>query len=159
MSTPRELLLARLSTTRAALDEVLEHLEPAQMTWAPKAGMRTIAGQLVEIAATEYQILERLKTGQFVSDDEVRALIGDYENFDRLKEILAEVRASTLAYLGGLSDAELGEAVPILGWHESIGLPETPRVEIFVSVCQHESYHTGQLVSYLWAHGDDPYAW
>ncbi|MGV3616804.1 MAG: DinB family protein [Fimbriimonas sp.] len=159
MSTTRDLILARLSTTRMGLDEVLQHLDPGMMTWAPRKGMRTVAGQLVEIAATEVQILARLRDDQWISDDEVRDRIGAHEDFDRLKEFLAEVRGKTLAYIEGLSHAELDESVPIKGWHESIGLPETPRSEVFASICQHEAYHTGQLVSYLWAHGDNPYEW
>lgn len=159
MSTQRDLVLARLSHTRDALDEVLAHVAPDQMTWAPKEGMRTVAGQLVEIAATELQILARLTEGRNVSDDDVRAQIGAYEDFETLKAFLVEVRNQTLAYLASISDDQLAEPVAIQGWHESIGLPKTPRAEIFISVCQHEGYHTGQLVTYLWAKGDNPYAW
>jgi uncharacterized damage-inducible protein DinB len=159
MSTPRELVIARLAWTRKGLDEVLGRLSPDLMNWAPGAGMRSISGQLVEIVGSELQVVARLKDGHFVTGDQVREMIGAYEDLDRLKDFLVETRADTLAYLATLSDAELAEAVPIRGWHESIGLPETPRNEIFVGVCQHEAYHVGQLVSYLWARGDDPYKW
>lgn len=159
MSTQRDLVLARLGHTRAALDEVLAHLSPDSMTWAPREGMRTMAGQLVEIAATEIQILARLIEGRSPSDDEVRGQIGAYEDLDILRDFLAKVRRETLAYLCTLSDDQLAESVDIRGWHESIGLARTPRAEIFISVAQHESYHTGQLVTYLWAKGDDPYEW
>lgn len=159
MSTQRDLVLARISHTRAALNEVIDHLTQDMMSWAPRSGMRTVAGQLVEIAATELQILARLNEGRFVSDDEVRDQIGAHEDFETLKAFLSQVRSATVATIAGLTDEELAEAVDIQGWHESIGLPRTPRTEIFISVAQHESYHTGQLVSYLWAKGDDPYAW
>lgn len=159
MPTPRDLLLARLATTRTALDEVVAHLTPEVMTGSPRDGMRTVAGQLVEIAATEVQILARVKEQPVPSDDEVRARIGAYEDLATLRAFLRIVRNETLGYLDSLSDAQLAASVDIKGWHESIGRPEMPRHEIFVSVCQHEAYHTGQLVSYLWAAGDNPYDW
>jgi len=153
------MVLLRLAETRKELNDVVNHLEPSLMTWAPREGMRTIAGQLIEIAGSELQVVEWLQNACMVSDEEVLARIETTEDLDRLKEFLAEVRAQSLAYLEGLSDAELAEAVPIPRWHESLGLPTVPRGEIFIGVCQHESYHMGQLVSYLWARGDDPYEW
>src|ERR1700722_5039658 len=107
MSTLHELVLAQLSWTRRGLDEVFGRLSQGMMTWAPRSGMRTVAGQLVEIAGTELQVVARLKDGRFVSDDQVREVIGAHEDLGRLKEFLAETRADTLAYLANLSDAEL----------------------------------------------------
>jgi len=159
MSTQRERVIARLNSVRADLDEVLRHLNPSLMPWAPSAGMRTVAGQLVEIAGSEYQLLMRVAHNEVITDGDIRDEIGTYEDFETLRKYLDDVRRQTLEYIGSLSDEALEEEVSIPGWHESIGLPSLPRIEFFIGVASHEAYHVGQLVSYLWARGDNPYEW
>ena len=34
-----------------------------------------------------------------------------------------------------------------------------PISEVLRSIATHESYHTGQLITYLWMRGDNPYEW
>ena len=159
MPTTSELIEARLAFTRKGLDEAIGRLNQEMMSWAPATGMRTIAGQLVEIAGSEIQIVAIMQGGDFISDEEVRARIGDVDDLGRLVEYLPTVREGTLAYLHSLSERQLEAEVACPGWHESLGLPITPRSEIFRGIAQHEAYHTGQLVSYLWARGDNPYKW
>ncbi|MEX2242250.1 MAG: DinB family protein [Fimbriimonadaceae bacterium] len=85
---------------------------------------------------------------------------GDTDSLAGLKEVLRTVRAGTLEFLGSLSEEELATPAPFPErWFESLRLPSVPLSEAFRSIAQHEWYHTGQLVSYLWARGDDPYKW
>ena len=79
---------------------------------------------------------------------------------DGLIDQLNATRNQTLTYLDSLAEADLSE--PILvpqHWFESLGLGIVPRREMITSIALHEWYHTAQLVSYLWARGDDPYSW
>ncbi|MDE2127696.1 MAG: DinB family protein [Armatimonadetes bacterium] len=156
----RALLQARLTHTRAALLEAFARVPEEMLGWAPVPGMRTTGGQIAEIVGTELQALARLECRPDVSWDEANRRIGDTTSHNSLSVALATGRAETLAYLESLSEADLAEPVSnFAGWHESVGLAEVPRSEIFRSIAQHEAYHTGQLISYLWARADDPYTW
>ncbi len=159
MRTTRELVEARLIFVRNELLEVLKRLDPSMTTWAPAEGMRTIGGQIFEIAASELQVVLVLKEGRFISDEDVSERVGGKEDLPRLLDFLDKVRQETLTYLQGLSDEDLDVEITLPGWHEAIGLPSVPRSEVFRGIAQHEGYHTGQLVSYLWARGDNPYKW
>ena len=150
---------ARLAFVRKDLMKLFGHLHEDLLSWAPSPGMRTVSGQLIEIAGSELQTIAMMREGRWVSDDEVKRLIGDTSDRSNLLVFLESVRNDTLAYLAGLSDEALVSEVELKGWHESIGLPSVPRGEALRGIAQHEYYHLGQLVSYLWARGNDPYSW
>ncbi len=59
-NTRHALLKARLALVRRDLDPIVTRLTPDLLTWAPAAGMRTISGQIVEIVATEMQLIALL---------------------------------------------------------------------------------------------------
>jgi uncharacterized damage-inducible protein DinB len=158
--TQRTLVKARLTNVRRWLDSALRRVTPELMEWAPAEGMRTVAGQLVEIIAVETPLVPRLKEGRQLSDPEVDAIIGDQHSLENLRRALIDVRQGTLAYLDSLSDDELCEEIPSgEAWFGTLWLPTMPRAEHFLNIAEHEFYHTGQLISYLWCHGDDPYKW
>jgi len=161
MENTRHLLLkARLSLVRRDLKPIVNRLTPDLMEWAPAKGMRTIAGQIVEIVATEMQLVTLLKEGRSISDAEAQEIIGDCKDLDNLRRALMDVRQQTFAYLDSLSAADLAEEIPFEGgWFASLMLPTVPRAEIFLNIADHEWYHVGQLTSYLWARGDNPYEW
>ncbi len=161
MANNRHLLLkARLALVRRDLDPIMERLTPDLLQWAPTNKMRTVAGQIVEIIATEIQLIALLKEDRSISDPEAEAIIGDCGNLDNLRSALIESRQQTLAYLDRLSEEDLAEEIAFEGgWFASLMLPTVPRAEIFVNLADHEWYHVGQLTSYLWARGDNPYHW
>lgn len=154
------LLQARLLLVRRDLEEIVDRLTPDLMAWAPAQGMRTISGQLVEIIATEMQLIALLKDGERISDPAAQEIIGDCGNLDNLRRALIDTRQRTLDYLDSLSETDLAEEVPFDGgWLASLTLSTVPRAEIFVNIADHEWYHVGQLTSYLWSRGDNPYSW
>ena len=75
--TRHQLVGARLQTARHDMGQILPRITPDMLDWAPAPGMRTIAGQLMEIAATELQFITQLHDGRWISDPEVAAIIGD----------------------------------------------------------------------------------
>ena len=106
------------------------------------------------------QLIVRLKDGHRTSDADAHAIIGDCESLDNLRSALIKVREQTLTYLDSLSEADLSEEVSFDGgWFASLMLSTVPRAEVFVNIADHEWYHVGQLTSYLWARGDNPYDW
>lgn len=156
----RIFVVARLARVRKDLDDVTDRISQEMIPWAPRVGMRTVGGQLVEIAQTEMEIVAMLREGRTLDEKEAKATIGDCESLDNLVSALARVRGATLAYIASLSDEDIEGPVAIPpSWFESLGLESVPRSEILVSIAMHEWYHVGQLVSYLWTRGDDPYKW
>lgn len=156
----RALIKARLDHVRGWLDSTLEHIPADLIDWAPAEGMRTVGGQLVEIAAIEIPLVARLKGGGHPGDEAVDAVIGDQHSLESLKRVLADVRRGTLEYLDSLSDEELWEEIPTVDpFYGTLWLPTMPRAEHILNVSEHEFYHVGQLISYMWARGDDPYRW
>jgi uncharacterized damage-inducible protein DinB len=156
----REVLVARLAYIRRDLDEVVGRLTQDMMAWAPSEGARTIGGQLFEIAVVEYDAIMTLTQGREVSDAEAEAEFGDTHSKFNMVTMLTSVREETLGALESFSDAQLEESVAFARpWFGTAGLPAAPRAEIFRSIAYHEWYHVGQLVSYLWTRGDDPYKW
>jgi uncharacterized damage-inducible protein DinB len=158
--TRHQLVEARLKTARSDMGQILPRITPDMLGWAPAPGMRTIAGQLVEVAATELQLITQLRDGRWISDPEAAQIIGDCSDLDTLRQALGAFREQTLAFLHSLTPEQLEEEVEFdAGWFGSLGLPTIPRAEVFINVADHEWYHWGQLTTYLWTRGDDPYKW
>ena len=158
--TLKELIKARFDIVREDLDEVTARLSDDMLAWAPAPGMRTIKGQLEEIAGTEVQAITWMRDRAQIPYEEAMAFGDKTETLDGLRSVLRTVRTSTLEYLDSLSEQDLATPAPFPErWFESLRLPSVPPSEAFRSIAQHEWYHVGQLVSYLWARGDDPYKW
>lgn len=158
MQDRHTLIKARLKTVRRDLDEAVSRTANEMLPWAPTPGMRTISGQFVEIISTEMQLVALLRDDKDISDEEARTIIGDCDDLQNLKDSLVRVRKDTLDYLDSLTESELSQEVEFGGgWFGSMGLPTIPRAEIFVSIADHEWYHVGQLTSYLWSRGINPY--
>ena len=154
--TPKDLLKARLSNVRGWLETVLRRLTPELLEWSPAPGMRTIAGQLVEIIAVEAPLVPYLKVGYQLTEAEVEAIVGDAQDLTKLLLVLTQVRQGTLDYLNSLTEEELSEIVPSGNpWFGTLWLPAMPRSEHFLNIAEHEYYHVGQLISYLWYKGEE----
>src|SRR5580700_1722059 len=159
-ATRHNLLKARFALTRRLLNQILDRITPDMLEWAPAEGMRTVSGQLAEILCVELPLVPRLKEGKELTDAEADAIIGDCSSLENLRRKLIEVRQTTLDYLDSLSDSELSEEVSFCGpWFGSLWTQTLPRAELFLNIADHESYHVGQLISYLWFRGDNPYEW
>lgn len=158
--TLHDLLKARLAIVREDLDEVLGRLSESDLDWAPTPGMRTVRGQLIEIAATERQLMTWITDQRKLSYQEAEDFGEGSNTFQGLKLALSDTRKQTLEYIDSLTAEELEQPFPFPErWFEALRQPFTPRAEAFRSLAQHEWYHTGQLVSYLWSRGDNPYKW
>ncbi len=156
----RTVIKARLSQVRKDLIEAVGRLADDTLPWAPTPGMKTISALLVEILSYEKQDVALLRKESIPDDDAVIQWIGNLASVQVIEQKLAEVRNDTLSYIDTLSDADLqADAGVPPEWQECLGLPWVSRAEVFRSIAQHEAYHTGQLVTYLWSRGDDPYKW
>ena len=157
--TQHEIIKGRLDYARRWLTDVLPRLTPEMLSWAPTTGMRTVAGQLVEIIAVEAQLVPALKNGRLLTDDEISAIASEQSSLDALLIALTDVRKLTIECLEGLSEADLAAEVTLPQWYGAYWLRPGPCGEHFRNIAEHEFYHVGQLMSYLWAKGDNPYDW
>ena len=66
--TRHQLVEARLKTARYDMGQILPRITPDMLDWAPAPGVRTVSGQLVEVAATELQLITRLRDGRWIND-------------------------------------------------------------------------------------------
>ncbi|MDE2126492.1 MAG: DinB family protein [Armatimonadetes bacterium] len=156
----RDIIKGRLATARKWLDSVTVRLTPDLMDWAPAEGMRTVGGQLAEIVSVELPLVPFMKNGVAMTDAEMNAVVGDWDDLENMKQKLVDIRNSTLLYLASLSEAELDAPSTVSeDWYGCFWQPGEPRAEHFVNIAEHEYYHAGQLISYMWFRGDDPYRW
>lgn len=148
---------AELGSVRAELLEAMDRVEDGFLDWAPSEGMRTVRGQLVEILATEISTLDFVLGRDSGEPEVVDGRLFGLADVAAYREELERVRAESLE---GLSRAELEAPVELsAGFREYLGLEVVPAGELFRFLARHESYHTGQLVSYLWTRGLNPYDW
>ena len=117
--------------------------------------MRTVAGQLLEIANKEKEALAWLRTGEWPEGPDT--FDAETATLEQIKDTMARLREETYTYLDSLSEVELDELVPCPErWWEALRLTACPRSEVIRNIAAHEWYHTGQLVTYFWFRGDNP---
>jgi uncharacterized damage-inducible protein DinB len=155
----KHLLSARLAYVRQDLRESLEGLSDSDLDYAPVAGMRTVRGLLIEIIATELDLISsNLGHQPPMTYKAAEEHVGRCATFEELIQELDQVRGYTLYLLEVADDEWLNGEIPTNPqWMEGMGLQSVPRAEVFRTIAQHEWYHAGQLVSYLWAQGKNPY--
>ncbi|QYK54309.1 MAG: DinB family protein [Fimbriimonadaceae bacterium] len=152
------LIRAQLSSVRNELAESFPHITDEMLGYAPKGGMRTIHGQFAEILSTETTIIKRIRGEERISYPELEDCFLEIKTVAGLIEKLDEVRKQTLDILNSADERELARPVEtskdFASWLE---LDQPIVSEMLRFIARHESYHSGQLVSYLWAYGINPY--
>lgn len=122
--------------------------------------MPTLQRVLMDIVTTEQVILERLKGLPRTPDEEMDTPLYAMKDIESLAGELDKMRQQTLTYIGSLSDYELIAPFKVHArFEQMIQLVDPPVSEILRYIARHESYHTGQVYSYLRAAGDDPGSW
>lgn len=155
-----DLIRASLNSTRTELAEVFPHLSDEILGSAPAPGMRTFQGQLVEIIGTEISIGEGLMGKPKRAYSEIEQELWELRTVGELTAKLTEVRSSTLLFLSSLTEGQLDATTEVsAGFANYLELESVTIGEMLRFIVRHEAYHTGQLVSYLWARGNDPYTW
>jgi uncharacterized damage-inducible protein DinB len=155
-----EYIKASLSSTRNELAEVFPHITNEILDWAPVPGMRTIKGQFVEIIGTEISMIELMREDQRTPFAEIDADLNRLTEITLLVAKLTSVRNSTLDFLDSLDEDGLSKQVLVSpGFGKYLELDSVPVSELLRFLVRHEAYHTGQLMSYLWAKGNNPYQW
>src|SRR5437016_3848864 len=90
MAAVHEFLKARFAYVRQDLDEVLARLKDTDLSWSPAEGMRTIAGQLLEIANKDKEVRVWLQVGVW-PDDGPNAFDADAATLEDIRAALASI--------------------------------------------------------------------
>jgi uncharacterized damage-inducible protein DinB len=154
----RDRLLNDLEQIRKELIGEVRKLKPEEIDWAPQPGMKSCRALLLEIATMEKECMHWLSHGEMLDWKGIENSIAwpDQEPQSALNA-LERVRAETLAYLNDRTEADLEASLPVPEeWRQFMGETIEPE-EIVRWVTRHEYYHLGQLITYRWILGDNPY--
>jgi hypothetical protein len=156
----KERLMIELGTIRKELIEEAGAVPPEELDWMPRPDMKSYRNLLLEIGTTEMFSLHFLRDGILGDWDE------DWQSIERggnasglLLSALESVRAETLDYLATCDEQRL--QTPVLlpeEWRPSFGgIEEIEPEELFREIARHEYYHLGQIITYRWIQGHNPY--
>jgi len=155
-----ERLKIELDFIRSQLIEATEALTTADLDWAPAPDMKSFRKILIEIGVAEIISLRLMCDGTLTDWD---IAWGDIEkagvDAPSLMATLADIRSETIEYLASVGDDALSERITIPEqWAFAFGgTAEVEREELIREIAQHEYYHVGQIVTYRWAQGHNPY--
>ena len=157
----KDRLLYDLNEVRKELTQVVNRIPPDDLDWAPRPDMKSYRGLLLEIGVME-QISIRWLTRQQEGDwKAIQNSIAwpDNEPASALRA-LEQVRAETLDYLNACTEERLQTPVPLpQSWHQYFNSPVVEPEELLRWIIRHEYYHLGQVITYRWTQGDNPYQW
>jgi uncharacterized damage-inducible protein DinB len=141
---------------RANLIQELAKMDEGEFEWEPKPGMKSIKAQIQEVAHMEFVCRDHAKTG--ITPDWQTAVTWPGEDVESHIEVLGKVRSDSLEYLRSLADSDLDEHVELPEkWKAWWGSESIAREEFFRWIGRHEYYHVGQITTFLWTLGKNPY--
>lgn len=156
MSRPHaERLFKTLNEVRQELVATAQGITADEFGWAPGEGMKSYREQLQEIGTMEKLTIAWLATGQELSWDMPAYVQG--ESAETALQSLDAIRKETLSYLETATEEKLQTPIPVPAeWQQYWG-PALEPEEALRWVYMHEYYHLGQLITYRWIQGHNPY--
>lgn len=153
-----ERLEHELTSVRRELLESIEPLGDDDLDFAPSEGMKSYRALLREIGAMEIESAILLTENRIPTWEEAESH-GSGTTVAEMLSSLSRIRERTLGFLQGKSEQELRtpRSVPE-SWAEYFGDSELEAEELIRWIVRHEYYHHGQIVSYRWIQGFNPYA-
>jgi uncharacterized damage-inducible protein DinB len=155
----RDRLLYELKEIRTELSQELQRMQPEEVDWAPRPGMKSCRALLEEIGTMEKVCVHWLSHQEELDWKETSEAIAwqGNEAAPALRS-LEQVRVGTLRYLDDCSEERLQTPVSLPAeWHQYFNGPTVEPEELLRWVARHEYYHLGQLITYRWILGDNPY--
>jgi len=147
-----------LTSTREELVKTMSESPSVDLEWSPAGEMKTYRAILKEIGAMEVESAIFLQTGRVPEWSEAESKVSEGP-LPALRESLTEIRRETLSLLDGADDRWLETPVDIpTEWVKFMGDSNIERQEFFRWIVRHEYYHLGQIVTYRWIQGVDPYS-
>jgi len=151
----KERLRCDLDTVRRELMTEAARIRLQDLDWRPQPGMKSCRDLLREIGTMEKLCVAWVSERAELSWDDAIAWSG--EDLGSTLTDLVRVREETLVFLKSATEDTLQAPQPAL-WgsipHGPLAEPE----EVLRWIARHEYYHLGQIVTYRWILGDNPYA-
>lgn len=150
-------LIHELRTVRRELKETLAEIPDSELDYAPAPSMKSYRKLLEEVGAMLVETLVMVTEGRVPRWKECEARIQG----DTFETIVASMDAALdelVAFIAqGPSDRWSREVeIPDL-WEKYFGTTSLEPEELIRWVARHEYYHHGQIVSYRWIQGFNPY--
>ena len=157
----RERLLKELRVIRMELSEEVQRLTPEEFDWAPRPDMKSFKALLLEIGTMEKFYIHWLLRHVALDWKEAENSLAGPEPRSVL-EALGRVREETLSYLTDCTEEQLQTPVPLpaecpVGEGPEYWEPTVEPAEVIRWIARHEYYHLGQIISYRWIQGHNPY--
>ena len=152
----KDRLLYDLNEVRRELTEEVAKLKLEEFDYAPKEDMKSCNALLQEIGTMEKICLTWVAQQKMLEWDTAVSWRG--QDADATMSDLEAIRGETLAYLDGSSEESLQAGVPVPdAWKQYMPFETIEPEEMIRWITRHEYYHLGQLISYRWILGDNPY--
>ena len=156
----QERLKTELNLVRRQLRDEVQPLLPPEWDWCPKPDMKSFRQHLLEIGTTEIISLRWIKEQRLLAWEEAwQALQRHAEAETSLLKALEVVRVETLDYLAASDEVQLHTPIPLpREWYGSFGgIEQIEPEELVREIARHEYYHLGQIITYRWLQGHNPY--
>ena len=144
-----------LAEVRKELVDTVKDISDEEFGWAPREGMKSYRALLQEIGTMEKLCDSWLTTGNILPWD-----MPAYVNGDSAGTALADlesIRSGSSAILAKATEEQLQTPVGVPeDWQQYWGAEIEPE-EAVRWIVLHEYYHLGQIISYRWIQGHDPY--
>jgi hypothetical protein len=151
----RDRLVWDLTSIRNELKSVVAPID--NLEYVPREGMKNYRAILVEIGAMEAESSTYLRTLRIPDWAEAESAVHG-QTASEVMASLDEIRQTTLSYLRDVDDARFLQTLPIpVEWESHFGTREVEPEEFLRWIVRHEYYHLGQIISYRWIEGNDPY--
>jgi uncharacterized damage-inducible protein DinB len=156
MATLAQRLLRELKDIRDELQQVVRKFQPEEFHWQPRPGMKSAKDLLQEIGRMEKICMNVAMGGPKLEWQNAVSWSGT--DVTATLEDLAAVRTETVRHLQSTSDERLHNPIQLPdSWHQYFAGPTVELEEIIRWVARHEYYHLGQLITYRWLLGYNPY--
>ena len=156
MATHSQRLLRDLQDIRNELGEIVRELKPEEFDWHPRPDMKSPKDLLQEIGSMEKICMNVASGGPKLEWERAVSWSGTDQN--AIWKDLEAIRAETVRYLQSISEELLQKPMRLPEtWHQYFGGPTVEPEELVRWVARHEYYHVGQLITYRWLLGYNPY--
>ena len=152
-----EKLLNDFREIRDELDLEVRRFTPGEFTWEPRPGMKSCKELVQEIGVTEIECAQWMRGGSVEKWDDIweslRPMLTDPESS---LAALTEIRRGTVELIGKMTNEALHTSRPTpQAWH--VWRTGIEPAELLRWLARHEYYHLGQIITYRWLLGDNPY--
>lgn len=149
-------LLWELEDIRQELAAEVRQLKPEELDWHPRPDMKSPKGLLQEIGTME-KVCMAIAAGDPELEWE-KAVSWSGEDAGAILSDLERIRAETTTFLRSAADGQLTKPVSLPeSWQQYFKGATVEPEELVRWVARHEYYHLGQLITYRWLLGHNPY--